>query len=198
MNDGVRTPWTITEKHIYVGTSIREDICSRCGLDRTDAIHKVMLKPETVMDAFKEFNQKVPEELKKALNDLPPIASLPDSGTRTQFGEGMAHREADPMKPAVEGISPFAIFRLGLLFTKGGIKYKNFRNWELGMPTTRYIAAIIRHTFSYLARDESEDHLAAIMWNAQCLIHHEEAGTTSGKTFEDIDDRPRWVRTKKP
>lgn len=121
---------------------------------------------------------------------------LPDSGTRTSFGEGMAIREADPNKPSVEGISPFAIFRLGTLFTKGGIKYGEFRNWEKGMPVTRMVGAIIRHTFQYLARDESEDHLAAIMWNAQCLIHYESVGGISGKSFKELDDRPVWDKKR--
>ena len=130
------------------------------------------------------------------MNDTEKNASgLPDSGVRTSFGDGMAIREADPNKPAIEGMSPFAAIRLGLLFTKGGIKYKDFRNWEKGMPVTRYVGAILRHTFQYLARDTSEDHLAAIMWNAQCLAHHEAVGTTSGKTFADIDDRPKWNRS---
>lgn len=119
---------------------------------------------------------------------------LPDTGKRIQFGEGMAIREADPNKPAVEGISPFALLRLGSLFTKGHQKYGDFRNWEKGMPVTRYIGAIIRHTCLYMMRDDKEDHLAAIMWNAQALIHHEEVGTSSGKTFEDIDDRPKYFK----
>lgn len=126
------------------------------------------------------------------------VKKLPDSGTRVRFGKGMAIREADPNKPAVDGISPYAALRLGMHFTRGGVKYKNFRNWELGQPITRYIGAILRHTFLYLARDEREDHIAAIMWNAQCIAHHEEVGTMSGKTFEQIDDRPRWSLRLKP
>jgi hypothetical protein len=114
---------------------------------------------------------------------------LPDSGARHQFGGG-AQREADPDKASVEGISPFAIFRLGRLFTRGGAKYGDFRNWERGMPFTRYVSAIVRHAFQYLARDASEDHLAAVMWNAQCLIHHEEVGDS-----ETWDDRPTFART---
>lgn len=106
----------------------------------------------------------------------------------------MAVREADPNKAAVEGISPYAIMRLGMHFTHGGIKYAQhggFRNWEKGMPATRCIGAIVRHAFQYLMRDDSEDHLAAIMWNAQALIHYEEVGGT-GATWEEIDDRPNW------
>ncbi len=127
-----------------------------------------------------------PEELMETKDPLP------DGGTRVSFGEGMAVREGDTEKARVDGISPYAMHRLGMLFTRGGIKYKDFRNWEKGMPTTRYIGAIIRHVYKYLARDTTEDHLAAVMWNAAALMHHEAVGTTSGKTFADIDDRPHW------
>jgi Domain of unknown function (DUF5664) len=116
---------------------------------------------------------------------------LPDTGIRTTYDTG-AIREAAPDKPSVEGISPFALFRLGALMTKANIKYGDYRNWEKGMPITRYIGGIIRHTFLYLARDSSEDHLASIMWNAMAIAHHEEVGSTTGKTFQDLDDRPRW------
>lgn len=114
---------------------------------------------------------------------------LPDSGERESFGEGLAIREADPDKPAVEGISPFMILRLGTHLTNGGKKYGDFRNWEKGMPFTRCIGAIVRHIFQYLARDESEDHLAAVAWNVMALIHYEE-------TKPELDDRPVWPRKK--
>lgn len=114
------------------------------------------------------------------------IAALPDSGERTSFGDGMAIREADPDKASIEGVSPYAMFRLGRLFTKGGIKYGDFRNWEKGMPMMRCAGAILRHTFQWMMRDESEDHMAAVMWNAQAVMHYEEVKP-------ELDDRPRWT-----
>lgn len=121
------------------------------------------------------------------------MGDLPDSGHRTSFGEGMAVREADPMKPALEGISPFALLRLGVLLAKAGEKYPSYKNWEAGMPVSRYIGAIFRHLVSYMAGDTSEDHLAAILWNAAACAHHEVVGSTSGKTFADLDDRSAWA-----
>lgn len=116
------------------------------------------------------------------------VTGLPDSGARERFGEGNgAVREADPDKPAVEGISPYAIERLGVLLTRGGQKYGDFRNWEKGMPYTRCVGAIVRHAFAYLRRDNSEDHLAAVMWNAMVLLHY-----SSLSQYDDYDDRPTW------
>lgn len=122
---------------------------------------------------------------------------LPDTGLREIFGEGLAVREADPTKPALGGISPFAELALGDLMTKAGIKYAaagGYRNWEKGMPVTRVIESIKRHVNAFQRGDETEDHLAAIMWNAMVLIHYRDGGTTSGKSFKDLDDRPRWSK----
>jgi hypothetical protein len=116
-----------------------------------------------------------------------PATALPDTGERQTFAVGQAVREADPLKPAVEGISPYAIERIGLLYTLGGEKYGDFRNWERGMPFTRCIGAIIRHVFAYLRRDNTEDHLAAVAWNAIALMHYEAVADPN------LDDRPRWA-----
>lgn len=121
------------------------------------------------------------------LSELKPPDALPDTGHRVQFGEGRAIREADPWKPAMEGISPFMLERLGVLLAKGAQKYGDFRNWERGMPFTRCIGAILRHTAAYMARRTDEDHLAAVVWNAMVLIHYEDVGLGP-----ELDDRPDW------
>ena len=113
---------------------------------------------------------------------------LPDSGLRESFGEDGAIREADPTKPSIEGVSPFEMQRLGTLFTAGGEKYGDFRNWEKGMPIMRFYASMLRHLFKWVARDTSEDHMASVMWNAQAIMHFEELRP-------DLDDRPEWKRT---
>ncbi len=123
--------------------------------------------------------------------------NLPDSGVRESFGDGMAVREANPTKPALGGISPYMELALGDLMTKAGIKYKDaggYRNWEKGMPVTRVIESIKRHVNAFQRGDTSEDHLAAIAWNAMVLIHYRDGGTTTGKGFEQLDDRPRWSK----
>lgn len=123
---------------------------------------------------------------------------LPDKGQRESFGAGSAVREFDPNKPRTDLFSPFAMMRLGVHFARGGAKYSEYdddgnmtrdggRNWEAGMPFSRYYSAILRHTFQYMMRNTDEDHLAAIMWNAQCLMHHEEVGDAA-----TLDDRPRY------
>lgn len=158
-----------THPHSFVHDGLRKERCSICSHPKEHVNHR--------------------DDLGRI--HVGKVEGLPDSGARTNYVTG-AVREADPNKPAVEGISPFALTRLGMLMTRANVKYGDYRNWEKGMPVTRYIGGILRHTLAYLARDKSEDHLASVMWNAMCLMHHEEVGSTSGKTFDDLDDRPIW------
>jgi hypothetical protein len=134
------------------------------------------------------------------MHRLAPIHTLPDSGLRESFGVGLAVREADPNKPALDGISPYAELALGTLMAKAREKYKDaggFRNWEKGIPVMRCVRAIRSHTIAFQLGDEKEDHLAAIMWNAMVLIHYRDGGTASGVTFAELDDRPKWFKAPK-
>lgn len=59
--------------------------------------------------------------------------------------------------------------RLGGLFYRGAIKYSD-NNWQKGIPLSRVYESLLRHTFMWAAGDTSEDHLAAIIWNATVLM----------------------------
>ena len=53
------------------------------------------------------------------------------------------------------------------------MKYSE-RNWEKGIPNSRCFASLRRHVMRYQQGDRSEDHLAAIIFNAMAIIHNEE------------------------
>ncbi len=59
--------------------------------------------------------------------------------------------------------------RLQALFERGAEKYGE-NNWEKGINLQRYCESLERHIVQYWAGDTSEDHLAAIMWNAAALM----------------------------
>ena len=61
------------------------------------------------------------------------------------------------------------MLRLAQHFENGAKKYGD-RNWELGQPVSTYLDSAIRHLFRYLGGSRSEDHLAAVAWNALCCI----------------------------
>lgn len=78
---------------------------------------------------------------------------------------------------------PNEALRREAIWYEGGAVTHGDRNWELGEPFENYLDSIFRHWLAYKERDSSEDHLAAIRWNAGCLMHHE-------KHHPELDNRP--------
>jgi hypothetical protein len=113
-------------------------------------------------------------------------SGLPDGGERTVFGGGSAMREPATGKGRPDLISPWALTRLAKHYEAGSVKYAD-RNWESGMPFSRYTASLFRHLIAWMKKDSTEDHLAAIAWNAFAIMHHQELG--ENEKWDDIPDR---------
>lgn len=62
------------------------------------------------------------------------------------------------------------------------------RNWERGMPFSRYIDSAKRHLDKFVMGMEDEDHLAAAAWNIFAIMHHQELGQ------DELDDMPHYER----
>src|SRR5690606_13479750 len=97
---------------------------------------------------------------------------LKDSGVRQEFNTG-AKRDTNVGKGRYDLISPIALRRLAIVMEKGAEKY-DARNWEKGMPLSRYIDSALRHIYQYLSGKRDEDHAAQAMFNIMALIHTEE------------------------
>lgn len=110
---------------------------------------------------------------------------LDDSGERISYGDGMAIREPSSGKGRYDLVSPFAMRRLALQYEKGAEKYFP-RNWERGIPFSRYIDSAKRHLDKYVMGMEDEDHLAAAAWNIFAIMHHQELGEL------ELDDMPHY------
>ena len=52
-------------------------------------------------------------------------------------------------------------------FENGALKYGE-RNWQRGIPVSRYIDSALRHLMKDLAGATDEDHAAAFVWNCMC------------------------------
>ena len=52
-------------------------------------------------------------------------------------------------------------------FENGALKYGE-RNWEKGIPISRYVDSALRHLMKDLAGETDEDHAAAFVWNCMC------------------------------
>ena len=91
-----------------------------------------------------------------------------DSGKRQSFGTG-AVRDIQTDKGRYDLLPPEAIAALAKHFEAGAVKYCA-RNWEKGIPLSRYLDSALRHTFKILAGMDDEPHAEAAMWNMATFI----------------------------
>ena len=110
-----------------------------------------------------------------------------DSGERSEFVTG-AVRDRQSGKGRYDLLSPIALRRLAKHFENGATKYSD-RNWEKGMPLSRYLDSALRHIFSILEGKTDEDHAAAAEWNMHAFMHTQEK-IVSGALPEALDDLP--------
>jgi hypothetical protein len=113
------------------------------------------------------------------------FSAVNDSGKRQEFNTGSV-RDTREGKGRFDLISPIALRRLAQHYENGARKYGD-RNWEKGQPLSRYLDSAIRHLFSYLGGDRSEDHLSAVAWNAFAFVHTEEQ-VKRGLLPAELDD----------
>lgn len=115
--------------------------------------------------------------------------SVKDSGERREFATGSVRDRGD-LKPRPDYISPFAMLEIGEHMRKGAVKYGPW-NWQLGQPFSEMTASMYRHLLQWIMGDTEENHLAAIAFNAQALIHYREM-IKRGVLPGELDDMPRY------
>ena len=115
---------------------------------------------------------------------------LKDSGKRQEFGTG-AVRDTQENKGRYDLISPIALKRLALILQKGMTKY-GARNWEKGMPLSRYMDSALRHLNQKLEGNVDEDHVSQAMFNIMAFIHTEEM-INRGVLPADLNDLPNMM-----
>lgn len=102
-----------------------------------------------------------------------------DSGEREEFETG-SRRDTQEGKPRFDLIPTGPLTRLAHLYGRGAEKYDDW-NWAKGQPLSRVYASMFRHMIAWREGDRSEDHLAAVAWNAFALMHFED-------TRPELDD----------
>jgi hypothetical protein len=116
-----------------------------------------------------------------------------DSGKHSAYETG-AKRDTRQGKGRFDLISPIALRRLAIHMENGAVKYSD-RNWEKGIPLSRFFDSAIRHMYQFIGGDRSEDHLAAAMWNVHGIIHTEEK-ILAGELPESLNDLPNTPEKK--
>jgi hypothetical protein len=115
---------------------------------------------------------------------------LKDSGKKQTFGTGY-QRDTQDGKPRFDLIPVACLYRVAELYRKGAEKYGE-RNWEKGAPISRFYSSLFRHLMAWAVGKKDEDHLAAVVWNAFGIMHHEcnaalnDMGHEKEKTSEEV------------
>lgn len=108
-----------------------------------------------------------------------------DSGDRTTFSTG-SRRDRQAGKGSPHLLPTHALLRLSQHFENGAKKYGE-RNWEKGQPLSAFLSSAFRHWCELINCDKSEDHGAALMWNAACFIQTV-YWIEQGKLPKELDD----------
>lgn len=90
-----------------------------------------------------------------------------DSGQRQEFSTGMK-RDIQTDKPRYDLVDYVLLKRWAELMGRGAVKYgeNNWRKAETQEELNRFTASLLRHTYQLLEGDRTEDHAAAICFNA--------------------------------
>lgn len=123
------------------------------------------------------------------------MTMMHDSGKRQSFSTGAVRDMADD-KPRPDLFSPFAEERVGEWLRLGAEKYTE-HNWAKGIPNSRCFASLRRHAMRFQQGDRSEDHLAAIIFNAMAITHNEEM-IRRGILPKELDDMPVYQAIPSP
>ena len=97
------------------------------------------------------------------------MSELKDSGTRQSFATG-AVRDTAAGKPLLELLPGWSLLAWAWIMEAGARKYAA-RNWEQGMPMSRYLASAHRHLELYRMGFRDEPHLWQALWNIGGAIH---------------------------
>lgn len=106
---------------------------------------------------------------------------------RTTYETG-GTREQATGKGRFDLLPAYVILRLAKHYENGARKYAD-RNWEKGLPLSRFLDSALRHLFSFMDGDRSEDHLAAVEWNVAGYIWTERE-IVAGRLPQDLYDVP--------
>ncbi len=115
---------------------------------------------------------------------------LKDSGKRSEFSTG-AVRDIQEGKGRMDLLPASALIEVSKIFEKGACKYQA-RNWEKGIPLSRFFDSGIRHTMKWLRGDRDEPHLAQACWNFLCLLDTQER-IKMGQLPMELNDLPNNV-----
>lgn len=107
-------------------------------------------------------------------------------------------RESAIGKGTYKYVPTVALKRLSHRYQYGEIKYGATDNFKKGLPVSDCWDSAMRHLIAYMEGNNSEDHLAAVVWNVFCIMEMEK----SHPEMVDLESRvgkksnPEYYRDK--
>lgn len=96
-------------------------------------------------------------------------------------------RDVQDGKPRFDLIPTEGLRRLADLYARGAEKYGD-DNWKKCQPLSRAYASLFRHMIQWREGDRTEDHMAAVVFNAFALIYYEENLPEMNDLFKEKKD----------
>lgn len=129
------------------------------------------------------------DDYEEANRSFLPQFQLKDSGSRQTYDTGAQKEDQNQEGKGRYDLLPVtAIRRVAEVYRKGAKKYAD-RNWERGIPLSRFLDSAKRHLDQFQEGMQDEDHLAQATWNLLGLLHTEEM-IKRGLLPIELDDLP--------
>jgi hypothetical protein len=111
------------------------------------------------------------------IKETSELAEFAGTGAVRSSAEGRGRYDLVPQ---------IVIDRFAKHLEKGAKKYTD-NNWQKGMNIRRCLSSLLRHAFQLLIGDETEDHLAAIIFNAGAVMFFRDK-IKNGERPESLED----------
>jgi hypothetical protein len=111
------------------------------------------------------------------------------SGETQEFPTG-ARRDKQTGKGRYDLISVFALQQIARIYEAGSITY-GVRNYERGMPLSRFLDSALRHICQCIEGQDDENHAAQAAWNIMGFIHIREL-IARGILPKELNDLPNY------
>lgn len=120
----------------------------------------------------------------KQLRSIDNGRFIVDASAKKKIYPTGAMKDVDNDKPRYELIPVLPLKRVAMLYAAGAKKYSD-DNWAKGLPYRRVYASMLRHAFAFAEGCKKEDHLAAVVFNAFCLMYYQD------KKMDRLDNMPK-------
>jgi hypothetical protein len=108
---------------------------------------------------------------------------------KQEFSSG-AHRNSRDGKGRYDLISVFALREIAKVYEHGS-KIFGDRDWEKGMPLSRFLDSAWRHLCQVIEGEDAENHAAQAAWNIMGFMHVREL-IKRGILSEELNDLPDY------